>query len=213
MIVSARFASYPRLRGEVEWVIGKEPLDTRRTVTPNEFIAKWHASELKERSAAQEHFIDLCRLLGEPTPAEADPKGDHYCFERGALKDSGGGGWADVWKRHCFAWGRSRRRRGSGQAQVGDVRPGAAAAGRDPADADGTRREALRTARAVAPRPGPPAAGGGSLCSSTTGRLNARAVSTRDNSTSFRPWITWIRSPRKRISGSVAGEPTTARTI
>ena len=73
-------------------------------MTPNEFIAKWHASELKERSAAQEHFIDLCRLLGEPTPAEADPKGDHYCFERGAFKDSGGGGWADVWKRHCFAW-------------------------------------------------------------------------------------------------------------
>ena len=50
------------------------------TVTPNEFIAKWQASELKERSAAQEHFIDLCRLLGEPTPAEADPKGEHYCF-------------------------------------------------------------------------------------------------------------------------------------
>ena len=73
-------------------------------MTPQEFIAKWHASELKERSAAQEHFIDLCRLLGEPTPAEADPKGDHYCFERGALKDSGGEGWADVWKRHCFAW-------------------------------------------------------------------------------------------------------------
>ena len=71
---------------------------------PGEFIAKWHASELKERSAAQEHFIDLCRLLGEPTPAEADPTGDHYCFERGAAKDSGGGGWADVWKRHCFGW-------------------------------------------------------------------------------------------------------------
>ena len=71
---------------------------------PGEFIAKWHASELKERSAAQEHFIDLCRLLGEPTPAETDPTGDHYCFERGAAKDSGGGGWADVWKRHCFAW-------------------------------------------------------------------------------------------------------------
>lgn len=71
-------------------------------MTPNGFIAKWHASELKERFAAQEHFIDLCRLLGEPTPAEADPKGDHYCFERGALKDSGGGGWADVWKRHSM---------------------------------------------------------------------------------------------------------------
>ena len=73
-------------------------------MTPLEFIAKWRASELKERSAAQEHFIDLCRLLGEPTPAEADPTGEHYCFERGARKDTGGDGWADVWKRHCFAW-------------------------------------------------------------------------------------------------------------
>ncbi len=73
-------------------------------MTPGEFIAKWRASELKERSAAQEHFIDLCRLLGEPTPAEADPTGDHYCFERGARKDTGGNGWADVWKRHHFAW-------------------------------------------------------------------------------------------------------------
>ena len=73
-------------------------------MTPGEFIAKWRASELKERSASQEHFIDLCRLLGEPTPAEGDPIGERYCFERGARKDSGGDGWADVWKRHCFAW-------------------------------------------------------------------------------------------------------------
>ena len=73
-------------------------------MTPGEFIAKWRASELKERSAAQEHFIDLCRLLDEPTPAEADPTGERYCFERGARKDGGGDGWADVWKRHCFAW-------------------------------------------------------------------------------------------------------------
>ena len=73
-------------------------------MTPSEFIAKWQASELKERSAAQEHFIDLCRLLGEPTPAEADPTGERYCFERGARKDTGGDGWADVWKRGCFAW-------------------------------------------------------------------------------------------------------------
>ena len=73
-------------------------------MTPHEFITKWRASELKERSASQEHFIDLCRLVGEPTPAEADPVGETYCFERGARKDSGGDGWADVWKRHHFAW-------------------------------------------------------------------------------------------------------------
>ena len=79
-------------------------------MTPDTFIAKWRASELKERSAAQEHFIDLCRMLGEPTPAEADPTGDRYCFERGARKDTGGDGWADVWKRGCFAWEYKGRR-------------------------------------------------------------------------------------------------------
>ena len=73
-------------------------------MTPGEFIAKWHASELKERSAAQEHFIDICRLLDERTPAEADSTGGWYCFERGARRDIGGDGWADVWKRHHFAW-------------------------------------------------------------------------------------------------------------
>ena len=73
-------------------------------MTPGEFIAKWRASELKERSASQEHFIDLCRMLGEPTPAEADPTGERYSFEKGTRKDGGGDGWADVWKRHHFAW-------------------------------------------------------------------------------------------------------------
>lgn len=73
-------------------------------MTPDEFIAKWRAAELKERSAAQEHFIDLCRLLGEPTPAKADPTGASYCFERGAAKTTGGDGRADVGKRGCFGW-------------------------------------------------------------------------------------------------------------
>ena len=73
-------------------------------MTPRDFIRKWQAADLKERSAAQEHFIDLCRLLDEPTPAEADPRGEGYCFEKGASKLSGGEGWADVWKRGCFGW-------------------------------------------------------------------------------------------------------------
>ena len=79
-------------------------------MTPYAFITKWRASALKERSASQEHFIDLCHLLGEPTPAEADPSGETYCFERGARKDTGGDGWADVWKRHHFAWEYKGRR-------------------------------------------------------------------------------------------------------
>ena len=79
-------------------------------MTPGEFIVKWRASELKERSAAQSHFNDLCHLLGEPTPTDADPAGEWYCFERGARKDTGGDGWADVWKRGCFAWEYKGRR-------------------------------------------------------------------------------------------------------
>ncbi len=79
-------------------------------MTPGEFIDKWRASELKERSASQSHFIDLCRLLGEPTPTDADPTGEWYCFERGARKDTGGDGWADVWKRGCFGWEYKGRR-------------------------------------------------------------------------------------------------------
>ena len=73
-------------------------------MTPDEFIAKWQETGLNESQAAQSHFNDLCRMLGEPTPTEADPTGERYCFERGAQKDSGGDGWADVWKRGCFAW-------------------------------------------------------------------------------------------------------------
>jgi hypothetical protein len=73
-------------------------------MTPNDFIAKWKHVELTERAAAQSQFIDLCRLLDELTPAEADPKGEWYAFEKGALKTGGGDGWADVWKRGCFAW-------------------------------------------------------------------------------------------------------------
>ena len=37
-------------------------------MTPESFVAKWSKSELKERSACQEHFLDLCQLVGHPTP-------------------------------------------------------------------------------------------------------------------------------------------------
>ncbi len=72
-------------------------------MNPTEFIAKWQASTRNERAAAQEHFLDLCALLGEPTP-NTDPTGAAYAFEKGATKASGGDGWADVWRRGRFAW-------------------------------------------------------------------------------------------------------------
>jgi type II restriction/modification system DNA methylase subunit YeeA len=73
-------------------------------VNVQEFIRKWSLSSLKERSGSQEHFIDLCRMLGQPTPADVDPEGTTFTFEKGATKYGGGEGWADVWKRGHFAW-------------------------------------------------------------------------------------------------------------
>ncbi|MEX2431544.1 MAG: DNA methyltransferase, partial [Dehalococcoidia bacterium] len=71
---------------------------------PHEFIKKWTKANLKESAAAQEHFIDLCRLLEHPTPAEADADGSSFTFEKGAKKTAGGDGFADVWKKGFFAW-------------------------------------------------------------------------------------------------------------
>ena len=73
-------------------------------MTPAEFIAKWRPVALKERSAAQTHFNDLCRLLGLDDPVAADPNGDWFTFEKGASKATGGEGWADVWRKGAFGW-------------------------------------------------------------------------------------------------------------
>jgi hypothetical protein len=73
-------------------------------VLPADFANKWLGSTRTERAASQEHFIDLCRMLGVPTPNEADPSGDYYAFEKGAEKTGGGDGFADVWRRDYFAW-------------------------------------------------------------------------------------------------------------
>ncbi|TAU22554.1 class I SAM-dependent DNA methyltransferase [Rhizobium leguminosarum] len=73
-------------------------------MTPHEFLTKWRANELKERSASQSHFNDLCKLLGILDPVSADPTGEWFTFEKGATKTSGGEGWADVWRKGCFAW-------------------------------------------------------------------------------------------------------------
>jgi hypothetical protein len=76
-------------------------------MTPRWFAAKWKGSTQTERAAAQEHFINICELLDVPTPNDADPTGEWYAFEKGAEKTGGdvdGSGFADVWKRKCFAW-------------------------------------------------------------------------------------------------------------
>ena len=85
-------------------------------MTVAEFKKKWGRYRGKETAAYQGHFDDLCRLLGQPTPAEADPTGsDSFCYQKRVIKDmelfetpdSGDPaerGFADVWKKGCFGW-------------------------------------------------------------------------------------------------------------
>lgn len=84
-----------------------------------EFKRKWSRYQGKETSGYVEHFNDLCHLLGQPTPGEADPSGgDFFCFQKRVVKDvelcsleeapdarePSERGFADVWKKGCFAW-------------------------------------------------------------------------------------------------------------
>src|SRR5258708_14081055 len=87
---------------------------------PGELKRKWRGYRGKESAASQELFGDLCRVLGKPPRAEADPTGtESFCFQKRVIKDaelfelhetaSGEGdaterGFADVWKAGCFAW-------------------------------------------------------------------------------------------------------------
>src|ERR1035441_4543132 len=90
--------------------------ETFGEMTPARFIAKWSRVTLSERSASQEHFIDLCRLLGQPTPAEHDATGAEYTFEKGVTVTDGASrgakgdnGYADVWWKDKFAWEYKRK--------------------------------------------------------------------------------------------------------
>lgn len=50
-------------------------------MTISEFIKKWSAVRLTERSAAQQHFLELCELFQHPRPADVDLTGEWYTFE------------------------------------------------------------------------------------------------------------------------------------
>ena len=80
-------------------------------LTPAAFVAKWKRSQLSERAASQQHFLDLCEILGQPKPADYDATGAEYTFEKGIpgnanlpIGRGGGGGFADVWWNGKFGW-------------------------------------------------------------------------------------------------------------
>ena len=85
-------------------------------MTAEEFVEKWSAADQSETAASKPHFEDLCRLLGVPTPIEADPAGTDYAAEKyvipagAASKGSKGhGSFVDVWRRGCFIWEYKRK--------------------------------------------------------------------------------------------------------
>ena len=94
-------------------------------MTVAEFKKKWARYQGKESAAYQEHFNDLCRLLGQSTPVEADPSGnDFFCFQKRVVKsaeflnlehpdcgDPTERGFADVWRKDVSAGNTRARRR------------------------------------------------------------------------------------------------------
>lgn len=90
-------------------------------MTVFDFVHKWQTATGGERQTAQEHFVELCRLLGEPTPN--DPSGLAYAFEQGAVTPDGDG-FADVWLKNHFAWEYKGKRKDLKAAykQVSDYR-------------------------------------------------------------------------------------------
>jgi hypothetical protein len=89
-------------------------------MTSAEFKKKWARFSGKETAAYQEHFNDLCGLIGHPSPVASDPTGtESFCFQKRVVKNAelfafnvkdrvaeepDQRGFADVWKRDCFAW-------------------------------------------------------------------------------------------------------------
>lgn len=59
---------------------------TAPTLAPAAFAQKWRRVTTTEKAASQVHFIDLCRMLGEQTPDQADPTGTHSAFEKRVCK-------------------------------------------------------------------------------------------------------------------------------
>ena len=62
------------------------------TITPQEFVRRWHNAGFGERQGAQSFFNDLCGLVGHPTPAACT-------FEKTVP-----GGSADAYFEEHFDW-------------------------------------------------------------------------------------------------------------
>ncbi len=68
------------------------------TITPRDFADRWSNAGFGERQGAQPFFIDLCAVVGHPTPAAyGDP--ERFTFEKSVP-----GGFADAYFEEHFGW-------------------------------------------------------------------------------------------------------------
>ncbi|GEM_PF-4393769 len=69
-----------------------------------EFVKKWSQVALNEKASYQSFMDDLCHVVGHQTPAEYDPNGIFFRYEKYVDKTFSGKGFADVWYKGHFAW-------------------------------------------------------------------------------------------------------------
>lgn len=79
---------------------------------PQEFVSKWRGNTSSERRVYQQHFLDLCALVGHGTPAALDPESKFFTFEAGVAKL--GGGRSDPTHLPQFEYGTNVQRKGGG---------------------------------------------------------------------------------------------------
>src|SRR5437016_5327439 len=72
--------SFPIGRGVCHNSLSPMPIDLLN------FVRKWNASSLTERSAASQHFRDLCEALEVPHPTQSDEIGASYTYEKRVAK-------------------------------------------------------------------------------------------------------------------------------
>ena len=65
---------------------------------PEQFVAKWRNVDFGEKQASQEMFLDICALVGHPTPVEYGHS-EVFTFEKWVP-----GGFADAFREGHFGW-------------------------------------------------------------------------------------------------------------
>ena len=67
-------------------------------LSPEQFVAKWRNAEFGEKQASQEMFLDICALVGHPTPVQHG-NSQVFTFEKWVP-----GGFADAYLEGHFGW-------------------------------------------------------------------------------------------------------------